>query len=118
MAGTLYQLNDSAAYFFDGLDRFIQPDYCPTVDDVLRVRVRSTGIEEAIFSFDKMTFKVMDVGGQRSERKKWIHCFDSVTAVLFCASLSCPSLPPIPHLLPSPSLTLLSLLTMSPILFS
>jgi len=31
---------------------------------------------------------VVDVGGQRSERKKWIHCFDNVTAVLFCVALS------------------------------
>ena len=30
----------------------------------------------------------MDVGGQRSERKKWIHCFEGVTAIVFCAAMS------------------------------
>jgi len=55
---------------------------------ILRVRVRSTGIEEATFHFDKTLFRVVDVGGQRSERRKWIHCFDGVTAVIFTASLS------------------------------
>jgi len=62
--------------------------YIPTYDDVLRVRVRSTGIEEATFIFEKIMFRVVDVGGQRSERRKWIHCFDCVTSVIFCASLS------------------------------
>ena len=31
---------------------------------------------------------MMDVGGQRSERKKWIHCFADVTAIIFCVALS------------------------------
>lgn len=31
---------------------------------------------------------MFDVGGQRSERKKWIHCFEGVTAIIFCASMS------------------------------
>jgi len=86
--GQNYTLNDTADYFFTQIDRFLDPNYVPSVDDVLRVRVRSTGIEEAEFTFDKMVFKVVDVGGQRSERRKWIHCFDCVTSVLFCAALS------------------------------
>ena len=31
---------------------------------------------------------MFDVGGQRNERKKWIHCFDDVTAVIYVVSLS------------------------------
>eukprot|EP01094_Clydonella_sp_ATCC50884_P014468 TRINITY_DN2489_c0_g1_i3.p1 TRINITY_DN2489_c0_g1~~TRINITY_DN2489_c0_g1_i3.p1 ORF type:complete len:399 (+),score=138.68 TRINITY_DN2489_c0_g1_i3:130-1197(+) len=83
-----FQLNDSAKYFFDEIDRFKNADYVPTQDDVLRARVRSTGIEEAEFEFENLCFRMLDVGGQRSERRKWIHCFDCVTAVLFCAAIS------------------------------
>ena len=32
--------------------------------------------------------RLVDVGGQRSERKKWIHCFEDVTAILFFVALS------------------------------
>jgi len=83
-----YQLNDSSAYFFDNISRFISASYIPTQQDVLRARVRSTGIEEAVFKFEDICFRMADVGGQRSERRKWIHCFDSVTAVIFCVALS------------------------------
>ena len=40
------------------------------------------------FFIDKLNFKMYDVGGQRGERKKWIHSFDDVTAIMFIASLS------------------------------
>lgn len=83
-----YQLNDSAAYFFHNIDRFKEDNYVPTQDDVLRARVRTTGIQEAQYKFEDIAFKMLDVGGQRSERRKWIHCFDSVTAVMFCVALS------------------------------
>lgn len=33
-------------------------------------------------------FSMFDVGGQRSERKKWIHCFEAVTSIIFCVALS------------------------------
>ena len=31
---------------------------------------------------------MFDVGGQRSERNKWIHCFESVTSIIFCTAIS------------------------------
>ena len=37
----------------------------------------------------KGIFNIVDVGGARSERLKWANCYDSVTAVIFVASLSC-----------------------------
>lgn len=35
-----------------------------------------------------MHHSMFDVGGQRSERKKWIHCFENVTSIIFCVALS------------------------------
>jgi hypothetical protein len=32
--------------------------------------------------------RLVDVGGQRNERKKWIHCFEKVTAIVFVVSLN------------------------------
>ncbi|KTF91007.1 hypothetical protein cypCar_00015878 [Cyprinus carpio] len=56
--------------------------------DVLRSRVKTTGIIETQFSFKDLNFRMFDVGGQRSERKKWIHCFEGVTCIIFIAALS------------------------------
>lgn len=83
-----YQLNDSASYYLNALDRISQPSYTPTQQDVLRTRVKTTGIVETHFVFKELHFKMFDVGGQRSERKKWIHCFEGVTAIIFCVALS------------------------------
>lgn len=83
-----YQLNDSAAYYLNDLERIAKTDYIPTQQDVLRTRVKTTGIVETHFTFKELHFKMFDVGGQRSERKKWIHCFEGVTAIIFCVALS------------------------------
>jgi guanine nucleotide-binding protein G(o) subunit alpha len=85
---SLYQLTDSAAYFFDKIAEVAANNYLPTEQDVLRSRVRTTGIVENHFVIEGNSFKMFDVGGQRNERKKWIHCFESVTAVLFVAAIS------------------------------
>ncbi|XP_019399567.1 PREDICTED: guanine nucleotide-binding protein G(t) subunit alpha-3 [Crocodylus porosus] len=83
-----YQLNDSAAYYLNDLDRLTAPGYIPNEQDVLHSRVKTTGIIETQFSFKDLNFRMFDVGGQRSERKKWIHCFEGVTCIIFCAALS------------------------------
>jgi len=84
----LFQLPDSAAYLAENIDRIVMRDYTPTFEDILRCRARTTGIVEIEFEIDKFKFKVVDVGGQRSERKKWIHCFEGVTGLIFCVALS------------------------------
>ncbi|XP_077190316.1 guanine nucleotide-binding protein G(t) subunit alpha-2 [Paroedura picta] len=83
-----YQLNDSASYYLNELDRITTANYLPTEQDVLRSRVKTTGIIETRFSVKDLNFRMFDVGGQRSERKKWIHCFEGVTCIIFCGALS------------------------------
>ncbi|KAL1305310.1 hypothetical protein AAFC00_002212 [Neodothiora populina] len=83
-----FYLMDSASYFFDEVQRIAQPDYCPTEADVLRARTKTTGIYETRFQMGQLSIHMFDVGGQRSERKKWIHCFENVTSIIFCVALS------------------------------
>merc|ERR1712110_409019 len=56
--------------------------------DILRVRVPTTGIIEYPFDLEEIRFRMVDVGGQRSERRKWIHCFEDVSSIIFIASLA------------------------------
>ena len=60
----------------------------PSVADVLRMRVRTTGVITQPLTIKGKNFQVIDVGGQRSERKKWFNQFSSVTAVIFVTAIS------------------------------
>ena len=78
----------------------------PTDQDILRARVKTTGItwvrarvvkgcdiltkdiSETHFKIGELTYKLFDVGGQRSERRKWLNIFDSVTALVFLIAIS------------------------------
>jgi len=83
-----FQLPDGASYFFDHVDDFTDPNYIPDEAAILRVRARTTGIVETLFKVKGTPFRMVDVGGQRSERKKWIHCFEDVTAIIYCVALN------------------------------
>ncbi|GAA5816427.1 hypothetical protein MFLAVUS_009956 [Mucor flavus] len=81
--GNMFALHDNASYFFEKLDKCWEPGYVPSDQDIIRCRAKTTGIVETIFHIGPLTYRMFDVGGQRSERKKWIHCFENVTAILF-----------------------------------
>eukprot|EP00069_Balaena_mysticetus_P011209 bmy_21110T0 len=78
-----YQLNDSAAYYLNDLDRIAAPGYVPNEQDVLHSRVKTTRITETQFSFKDLHFRMFDVGGQRPERKKWIHYLKELHELYF-----------------------------------
>mmetsp|Transcript_11549 Transcript_11549/g.13263 ORF Transcript_11549/g.13263 Transcript_11549/m.13263 type:complete len:382 (-) Transcript_11549:108-1253(-) len=63
-------------------------EYAPTNQDIIRSRVRTSGVATESFRMGMATFEMYDVGGQRNERKKWIHSFEDVTGVIFVAAIS------------------------------
>ncbi|ETO15917.1 guanine nucleotide-binding protein G(o) subunit alpha [Reticulomyxa filosa] len=89
-----FQIIDTAEYLFANMKRISEIGYIPTFEDLLHSRKRSTGIHDVIFRLkgknNKVTeiFQVYDVGGQRSERKKWVALFDNCDAIIFVAALS------------------------------
>ena len=74
--------------YYSNIDRLFARDYLPSDQDVLRSRLRTTGITETLFELGQLNYHMFDVGGQRSERKKWVHCFEGVHCLMFVAALS------------------------------
>ncbi|XP_021177890.1 guanine nucleotide-binding protein subunit alpha-12a isoform X1 [Fundulus heteroclitus] len=110
-----FQLSESVKYFLDNLDRIGQlvslaqmcresfpfssaayqkmtlscfQSYVPSRQDILFARKATKGIVEHDFFIKKIPFKMVDVGGQRSQRQKWFQCFDGITSILFMVSSS------------------------------
>ncbi|XP_056117634.1 guanine nucleotide-binding protein subunit alpha-12a isoform X1 [Rhinichthys klamathensis goyatoka] len=83
-----FQLSESVKYFLDNLDRIGQLNYLPSRQDILLARKATKGIVEHDFIIKKIPFKMVDVGGQRSQRQKWFQCFDGITSILFMVSSS------------------------------
>lgn len=76
----------SYEYLFDNVKRF-REDFTPSADDILRAKLKTTGVIETEFTFHGNQFALIDVGGQRAERRKWLQCFDAVQCVIYIGGL-------------------------------
>lgn len=107
-----HHIIETAKEFLDRANEICSPTWIPSEQDILHCRVRTTGIREermlvpsasAYSSMnqkkgphhstssrknDSKIYQFFDVGGQRNERRKWIHCFEGAHAVIFIVALS------------------------------
>lgn len=60
----------------------------PSDEDIVRWSVRTTGILTETIDIRGNSMTLLDFGGQRTERKKWIHGFQEAGIIFFVASLS------------------------------
>ena len=72
-----YQIHDNVAYFLDQIKEISKQNWKPNMEDFIRIRTRSTGfsmwrIRENIGDYGEYQFELIDVGGARAERKKWM----------------------------------------------
>ncbi|KGO69270.1 Fungal G-protein, alpha subunit [Penicillium italicum] len=80
--------HENMLYFYNSIDLVSTPGWIPCDQDFLQARFRTTGIAETTFKLGATNLRMVDVGGQRSERKKWIHCFEDVSCMIFVAAIS------------------------------
>ncbi|TDL19263.1 G-alpha-domain-containing protein [Rickenella mellea] len=87
-------LENSGGFFLNDVDRIAVANYTPSDHDVLRARLRTMGVQEYRFTFEKGTesgheWLMYDVGGTRTLRQAWAHHFDDMNAIIFLAPISC-----------------------------
>jgi GTPase SAR1 family protein len=76
------------AHFLDNMDRFSAGvEAKVSNDDLLLVRVRTTGLVEKKLTIDNVKFVLVDSGGQRNERRKWVHAYEGTTVLVYVVSL-------------------------------
>uniref|UniRef100_A0A1I7UL91 Uncharacterized protein n=1 Tax=Caenorhabditis tropicalis TaxID=1561998 RepID=A0A1I7UL91_9PELO len=83
-----FELMDSTKYYLESLDKISDPNYLPNEEDIVHSRKATVSINSIIFEYTGVSLQMVDVGGQRSERKKWLHLFDDAKVVLFVIDLT------------------------------
>lgn len=83
-----FQINVSVVHHFNSIERISSPFYLPTDQDILLCPAETRGVTETTFNVGELTYKLVDVSGHRGKRRKWIHYFENITAILLLVSLA------------------------------
>jgi len=86
---TTHPLNVSTQYFLDAINsRINEPGYLPIHEDIIRVRKNTVGVIQYEFVLTDIQFKIIDVGGEREERVRWIDFLaQKITCVIFLGAI-------------------------------
>ncbi|TFK28492.1 G-alpha-domain-containing protein [Coprinopsis marcescibilis] len=89
------KLEEGSGFFLDDLERVTSMKYMPSEDDVLKARLKTVGVSEYRFEMEVSAgrdsgteWRIVDVGGSRSQRPTWVPFFDDVDAIIFLAPIS------------------------------
>ncbi|KAJ3976737.1 guanine nucleotide binding protein, alpha subunit [Lentinula raphanica] len=89
------RLEEYPGFFLNDLERVTSLKYIPSDDDVLKARLKTVGVSEYRFQMEVSTgretgtdWRIVDVGGSRSQVQMWIPFFDNVDAIIFLAPIS------------------------------
>ena len=63
----------------------VQKDFMPNHEDIIKSHTMTLGVNELHFEYEGTKFMLIDLGGARTERKRWIDSFEGVAAVIFAA---------------------------------
>ncbi|TFK49298.1 G-alpha-domain-containing protein [Heliocybe sulcata] len=89
------RLEEGPGFFLNDIERITSLKYTPTEDDVLKARLKTVGVSEYKFEMEASAgkesgteWRIVDVGGSRSQRPTWVPFFDDVDAIIFLAPIS------------------------------
>lgn len=79
---------DSTEYLLQEIERFSREDFQPTIEDVVRLRAKTTRMYASKLVDQQYMYYIVDVGGQRKFREQWLEQYINTNALIYVASLS------------------------------
>ena len=79
---------EATEYYFANAERYVSDGFVPSEEDMVMARKRTTGVVVTELDYGGIHWSCVDVGGQRSERRKWLNCFDNVKAIIYVVNLA------------------------------